>query len=101
MSPTQLSLRKLREEGYLAYVVERWNQWARIRQDLWGFDVIGCKRNEIVLVQATSASNLSARVRKVGDLDTTPQLREAGFKLLCWGWKKVKNRWTVVERDVS
>jgi hypothetical protein len=101
VSPTQLTLRKLREDGHMAYVVERWNHFAKIRQDLWGFDVIYCKRGEIGLVQATSASNLSARVKKVGDLESTPKLREAGFRLLCWGWKKVKNRWECVERDVS
>jgi hypothetical protein len=100
-SPTQLSLKKLREDGYLPFVVEKWNPFAKIRQDMWGFDLIACKRDEIVLVQATSASNVSARVHKVADLDTTARLREAGFRLLVWGWKKVKNRWEVVERDVS
>jgi hypothetical protein len=36
-SPTQLSLKKLREEGYTVAVVEHWNSFARIRQDLFGF----------------------------------------------------------------
>ena len=101
VSPTQLSLRKLREDGYLAFVVERWNPFARLRQDMWGFDLVACRRDEIVLVQATSATNVSARVRKIGDMESTPRLREAGFRMLVWGWKKVKNRWQVVERDVS
>lgn len=101
MSPTELTLRKLRDEGYIAKTVERWNPFARIRQDLWGFDVIAAKRGEAVLVQCTTAPNMAARITKIAELDSTLRLREAGFRLLVWGWKKVKNRWTVVERDIS
>ena len=35
-SPTTLTLKHLREQGYTAEVVERWNPHARIRQDLFG-----------------------------------------------------------------
>jgi hypothetical protein len=101
VSPTQLTLRKLKEDGYICKTVEKWNPWARIRQDLWGFDVIAAKRGEAVLVQCTSASNVSARIKKIEELDSTLRLREAGFRLLVWGWKKVKNRWAVIERDIS
>jgi hypothetical protein len=101
ISPTQLTLRKLREDGYIAQVVEKWNMFARVKQDLWGFDVIAAKRGEAVLVQCTSASNIASRVTKVQELDTTARLREAGFRLLVWGWKKTKNRWHVLERDIS
>jgi ribosome assembly protein YihI (activator of Der GTPase) len=36
-SPTQLSLEKLRADGYLAEVVERFVPGANIRKDLWGW----------------------------------------------------------------
>jgi hypothetical protein len=36
MSPTQRSLAHLRRLGYQARVVERWNPFARVRQDLFG-----------------------------------------------------------------
>jgi len=101
VTPTQLTIRKLKADGYRLHVVERWNPFARLRQDCCGFDILFWKRDEIGLVQCTSASNLSARVKKIADMESTPTLREAGFKLLCWGWKKVRNRWQVVERDVS
>ncbi len=101
MSPTQLTLRKLRDDGYICKVVEHWNVFARIKQDLWGFDVIGAKRGEAVLVQCTSASNISNRVNKLADMESTGRLREAGFRLLVWGWKKINNRWQVIERDIS
>ena len=47
-SPTQLSLKKLREEGYIVAVVEHWNSFARIRQDLFGFiDLLALKGKEV------------------------------------------------------
>ena len=43
MSPTQRTLKRMRESGdyALVKVVERWNAFARIRQDLWNFDILG------------------------------------------------------------
>lgn len=97
MSPTQRTLKELRGRGYLAYILERWNQFAKRRQDMWGFDIIAVRQGEIALVQCTSMSNVSARVKKIADLETTPRLREAGFKLLVWGWDGPRLR----EVDVS
>jgi hypothetical protein len=102
MSPTQRSLKLLRDRGYLAEVVEKWIPGANIRKDLWGWcDVVGVKRGETLAVQATSASNVSARVKKIADSETVGKVREAGWRIVVFGWKKVKNRWEVVERDVS
>jgi hypothetical protein len=101
LSPTQLTLRKLKEDGYICKTVERWNPFAKIRQDLWGFDVIAAKRGEAALVQCTTASNMSARIKKIEDLDSTMRLREAGFRLLVWGWFKKANRWQLKEQDIS
>jgi hypothetical protein len=101
-SPTQRSLKLLRDRGYLAEVVEKWIPGANIRKDLWGWcDVVGVKRGETLAVQATSASNVSARVKKIADSETVGKVREAGWRIVVFGWKKVKNRWEVVERDVS
>jgi hypothetical protein len=50
MSPTARSLAHLRELGYKARVVEKWNPWAKVRQDLFGGDLIGLKPGEPVLV---------------------------------------------------
>ena len=36
-SPTQRSLAMLKRLGYAACVVERWNQYAKVRQDALGF----------------------------------------------------------------
>ena len=42
-SPTQRTLKRMRESGdyVLVQVVEKWNSWAKIRQDLWNFDILG------------------------------------------------------------
>lgn len=102
-SPTQLTLKHLRKNGYqLVQVTERWNPFARVRQDLFGIiDVLAVSETEVVGVQATSATNVSARIRKIEDSDATPVLRKAGVRLLVHGWRKVGHRWTLREVDCS
>ena len=63
-SPTTRSLELLRELGYTAKVVEHWDPYAKIRQDLFGMDILALKPVEPVLVvQATTGSNHAARAR--------------------------------------
>lgn len=92
-SPTQRTLAELRKRGYRAQVVERWNPFARIRQDLFGvIDVVAVGNGETVGVQATSLSNVSARVRKIADAEAVPDLRKSGWRILVWGWDGAKLR---------
>lgn len=101
-SPTQRSLALLRERGYRAAVTERWNAFAKIRQDLFGIvDVLAIGNGETVAVQCTSYANVSSRVQKIADAEATPDMRKAGWKILVHGWHKVKGRWQVREVDVS
>ena len=91
MSPTERSLKYLRKLGYTATVTERWNQFARIRQDLFGIvDVLAVRAGETLAVQCTSLANVSSRVNKIADNENTPRLREAGWRLEVHGWKKGK-----------
>jgi hypothetical protein len=101
-SPTQRSLAKLRGEGYRAAVVEHWNPFAKIRQDLFGIiDIVALKANTTLGVQTTSYSNMSARIKKILASEAYNDIKAAGWKILCHGWKKNKsNRWEVVEREV-
>ncbi len=93
VSPTQRTLKELRSRGYLVQVVERWNPFARRRIDLFGFiDVIGIRRGEVLGVQATSASNVSARVKKIAEHENVGAVREAGIRIAVWGWDKSKLR---------
>lgn len=101
-SPTSRSLELMRERGYLIAVVEKWLPWAKKRQDLFGlWDLIAVKDGETCAVQTTSASNVSARIKKITDHENLARCRKAGWKLLVHGWVKKKGRWQVKEIDVS
>ena len=101
MTPTQLSLRHLRAEGWTAEVTEHWNPHARVRNDLFGFiDIIALRGADTLAVQTTSAANVSARVHKIADHPNTPHVREAGWGIVVHGWAKERNRW-VLKREVD
>lgn len=92
-SPTSRSLAELRKRGYLAAVVEKFNIFAKIRQDLFGFiDILAIRRGEIVGVQATSSSNVSSRVKKITDHENVGAVRESGIRILVHGWDGKKLR---------
>lgn len=101
-SPTQRSLKLLREEGYLAEVVERWVPGARIRSDLFGFgDILAIGPTpvdhgpaDLLIVQTTSDSNVSARVKKIKGAPAYPIVAKA-MRIEVHGWKKVGGRWRV------
>ena len=69
ISPTQRTLKRLRDsEDYpLVSIVERWNAFAKIRQDLFGIiDLLAIdSKGNTVGIQVTSYSNISARVKKI------------------------------------
>jgi hypothetical protein len=96
-SPTQRSLKYLRTLGYSAAVVEHWNMFARIRQDLFGWiDIVAVHvEGRIVGVQTTSAPNAAARVKKAKGNEALFNWISAGGELHVHGWKKVKNRWAL------
>ena len=102
-SPTQLSLKYMREKGFHAEVTEKWVPGANIRKDLWGFVDILClgADGSIVGVQSTSASNVAARITKIAESPLVDRVRQAGIKIFVHGWRKVKGRWEVREVDVS
>ena len=101
-SPTQLTLKKLRADGWTAEVTEKWNPFAKIRQDLFGIvDVLGIGKEGTIAVQTTSDSNVAARVKKIADSPHIAAIRDAGWVFHVHGWKKVKNRWQCRVVDVS
>lgn len=95
MSPTQRSLRLLRDSGYTVAVVERWNPHARIRQDLFGFiDLLALRDGETLAVQATSGSNGAARVAKIAEAEHVAAVRKAGWRIEVHAWRKLASgRW--------
>lgn len=111
MSPTQRSLKLMRERGFLCDVTEKWIPGANIRKDLYGFIDVLCvddmpkggkfdgvvPKYAIVGVQSTSYSNVSARVKKIMESPNLPIVSGAGIMVVVHGWRKVKNRWVVKE----
>lgn len=101
-SPTARTLDKLRKEGWRPWVVEKWNHITHTRLDLYNIgDVLAIRGTETLLVQATSYSNVSSRVRKIADSEHIAAIREAGWKVEVWGWHKVGSRWQVRIVDCS
>lgn len=90
MTPTQRTLARLRNDGYTARVVERWNPWAHIRQDLWGLDVLAIRsdRRGVLGVQCCAGSSAATRTSK---LIAIPEIRiwlQAGNSAEVQAWAK-------------
>lgn len=91
-SPTQRSLKYLRDNGWEPEVVEKYNSFARIRIDLFGFlDILAVKGDVTLGVQTTSYSNMSARRTKILESENYKKLKQANWKIHVHGWKKKKN----------
>lgn len=102
MTPTQRSLAYLREQGYTVAIVERWNPFARIRQDLFGFvDLLAIRKGETLAVQTTS-TNVSERIKKIQNSEYLPKIRDAGWGIHIHGWRKnSKGRYVLRIEDIS
>ena len=101
MTPTKLSLRHLRDNGWpLVAVVEHWNPHARIRQDLYGFiDLLAVGTRGTLAVQTTTAANVAQRIRKIADHPNLPAVRAAGWSIHVHGWDKRGGRWVLARNE--
>ncbi len=103
-SPTQRTLAHLRKAGYpLAQVVERWNPYARVRQDLFGIiDVLAVGPSGVLGVQCTSAAHVAERVAKLRSSSALPVLKKAGVTVRVHGWRKSRpsGRWVLRDETV-
>ena len=97
-SPTARSLALLRKEGWTAQVVEKFNQFAMVRVDLFGcIDIVAIKTGNpgVLGIQATSRGNMSTRIKKIMALPEARLWVECSNKLEVWGWDKYKKHWRV------
>lgn len=101
-SPTQRALAECKRRGWTAQVVERWNQYAKVRQDLFGvIDIVVIvppsslvengvetfRRPGFILgIQATSGSNHASRVNKIAEEPRAKLWKEAGGKIAVWSF---------------
>ena len=107
-SPTQRTLARLREDGWTAQVVERWNPHARIRQDLFGvIDIVAIKPGLPILgIQACAGASHAARRTKALAEPRLLTWLAAGGKFEVWSWAKRGPRgerkvWTLRRDEVS
>lgn len=99
-SPTQLSVQRLSDLGYLPFVVEFFAYGKK--HDLFGFgDLVGLKKGEMLIVQCTTASNVSARVKKITEHENVGFVRDANLRIVVWGWREKNNEWICREVDLS
>lgn len=89
-SPTQRSLKELRKTWPLVQVTEKWNQFAKVRQDLYGFiDVLCCGGDDMLAVQTTTGNHVGERFEKLRFLPAVVHWLSAPTrKLVIHGWAK-------------
>lgn len=91
-SPTQRSLKHLREEGWEVAIVEKWNQFSKQRQDLFGFaDLLAMRPGEIAAIQVTS-TGVAARRKKILAEPRALDWILAGGTIYIHGWRKLKQK---------
>ena len=114
----QYARRKWRNKGYAVEAGEHVSRMGKIvrRHDTFGFaDLICVKRGELVFLQVTSWSNVSARINKIArDQHGSGQWRQPihryatdllaipGVRIVVEGWKlDSHNRWISREVEIT
>lgn len=93
MSPTTRALQELRRFGAMAAVVERWNHWAKVRQDLFGFiDILAILGPNTIGIQVTDGTNHAARVTKIKAEPRARAWLAAGNLIEVWSYRKAGKR---------
>jgi hypothetical protein len=100
-SPTQRSLKLLRDAGWQCWIVEQTIRvpWKRDLFNAW--DILCLRGNETLAVQTTTLSNLGARITKLAENEFVPMCRDAGWRMEAHGWRKLKAGWSCKVEDVS
>jgi len=101
MSPTERSLKHLRDEGFLVCIVEKVIPHCFLRKDAFGFgDLLACNCDRtsryfgVWLIQTTSGSNHAARVKKAMALREMTTWLRSGGRFAVLSWRKLKQGWT-------
>lgn len=97
----KLSMEEMEAKGYKVFKTE-YHVHGR-SHDLFGFcDCIALGDDEVVCVQATSRSNVPARVKKIVEHENLDAVRKAGIRIIVQGWALSKDlSWVCREVDLS
>ena len=88
-SSSKRTLELFRAKGYTCAVTERWNPFAHVRQDLFGFiDILAISEwNGILGLQVTNQGEVPAHARKLNDCKAAEKWLRAGGKIIMVEWK--------------
>lgn len=110
MTPTERSMKLLRERGYLVSRCEHYNFYAKKRFDLFGvFDIVavhpltfppGALAFGITGIQSTTASNLSSRRQKIARSEAAKAWKANLGNIYLHGWRKKQGRWVCKEEQL-
>lgn len=101
------TLAECRKRGWTAGVVEKWNSYVKIRQDLFGcIDIIAITPEGILAIQSTVGDRHAEHVDKILAEPRAKKWVEAGGRLELWSWSKRGDRgkrklWTLRVEDVA
>jgi hypothetical protein len=93
-SPTQRSLKLMRDRGYRVWVVEKRIPGMHIMQDMYGFIDIHAMKPGVgfVGVQTTTGANMAARIAKIKELPAARVWLDSLGLIYVHGWRKVGAR---------
>ncbi|MCF8051577.1 MAG: hypothetical protein K9L59_10095 [Desulfobacterales bacterium] len=99
LSPTQRTIRELRNQGRVCAIVEKFNPHVGphgIRQDLFGIiDVLALDPERGVVGIQCTGQDFAGHLRKLTEersQETHDWLSTPGTALELWGWRKIKLR---------
>jgi len=93
VSPTQRSLKQLRDRGYLVWITEHYNAFTQRRHDLYNFiDIVGLNIEEVGIlgIQTTTLGGLNARIKKAEELESYWMWLACGNDVEFHGWRFLK-----------
>lgn len=101
----------LRDKGYTVAKVERWNPWARIRQDLFGFaDILAIRadRTGVLAVQTTHKNFLEDHSQLIKSIAHVRTWLEGDNRIWLLGWEKAwkgdgsqRKIWAPIAQEVT
>lgn len=87
----------LEARGYHSASVERWNTFAKVKNDLFGFaDYLAFQAGlPVLLIQTTSKGNMAARRKKIKANAIAKEWLKSGNSIEIHGWYKVGRFWNI------
>lgn len=83
------SMRLMREREFTVDIVERWNPWGRVKNDLFGvIDLVAIKPGLILGVQSTTKGQVGPHLKKILAEPRALMWLRAGAELWVHGWYK-------------